>query len=50
MYSAVTSLPLTHHTDAAFEPMARRTFLISRGELTTVTAQNRTLVVGCFDA
>src|SRR4051794_400798 len=50
LYSAVASLPLTHHTDAAFEPMARRTSLISRGELTMVIAQKSTLVVGLFNA
>src|SRR4029453_7746328 len=50
LYSGVASLPLTHHTDAALEPIARRTPLISRGALTTVTAQKRTFVVGLFSA
>jgi prevent-host-death family protein len=33
----MTSVPLTHHTEAAFEPIARRTPGMSLGALTMVT-------------
>ena len=42
----ITSLPLTHHTEAALDPIARRTSGISRGLFTTVTAQKSTFDVG----
>jgi hypothetical protein len=41
-----TSLPLTHQTEAALDPIASRTPDISRGQLTMVTAQNKTSDVG----
>ena len=44
----MTSLPLTYQTEAALEQMARRTPRTSCGQLTMVTAQNRTLDVGSF--
>ena len=42
----MTSLPLTHYTQAAFDPIASRTSATSRGVLTTVTAQKSTFNVG----
>ena len=42
----MTSCPFTHQTEAALEPIARRTSGISSGQLTTVTAQNKTNDVG----
>jgi len=46
----MTSSPFTHQTEAAFEPMARRTPGISRGQLTMVTIQNSTSEVGLLRA
>jgi hypothetical protein len=43
-------LPLTHHTEAALEPIARRTSVMSRGACTTATTENRTFDVGLFNA
>jgi hypothetical protein len=36
--------------EAALEPTARRTFRISSGQLTMVTAQNKILNIGLFSA
>ncbi len=44
----MTSSPSSHQTDAAFEPMARRTSGRSRGAWTTVTTQKSTFDVGLF--
>ena len=44
--SAITGSSLSHQREAAFEPMARRTFCISRGESTVVATQNSTFDVG----
>ena len=50
LYSAITSWPSSHQTDAAFDPMASLTSARSRGVLTTVTTQKRTFDVGLFSA
>ena len=46
----ITSLPLTHQMEAAFDPIDRRTPLRSRGASTMVTAQKSTFEVGLFSA
>jgi hypothetical protein len=43
---AITGSPFTHQREAAFDPMASRTFCMSRGESTVVSTQNTTLDVG----
>ena len=42
--SAITGSPLSHQREAAFDPMARRTPLMSRGESTVVA--DSTLEIG----
>ena len=43
---AITGSPLNDQRDAAFEPIASRTFAISRGDSTVVATQNNTFDVG----
>src|SRR5690606_22408224 len=46
LYSAITRCPSSHQTEAALEPMDRRTSRASVGTSTAVQVQNSTLLVG----